>query len=558
MGSRARLRVGWLIGALLLPALVGPERLAAAPLDSVPFLFDAPALSVNAASGVPAATLGRALRARSVKPRLDVMTNSDGSPRVVAGQRIGLNLFPDATFTGTIRDVTQHSSRGHTWSIRLDGIDHALAMLAVHDGAMVGTVVIPPASIYRIGYAPDGTPVVEEIDPSALPAEIDPVDSPAGDAATQVPDVAADAGSQIDVMVLYTRAARAAAGGTSAMRAEVTLAMATTNQAFANVGLAQRVRLVFAGEIAITESGDFGADLDALRSHPLAAWLRDANRADIVSLITSNGPAPPFCGIGYVMSTNSTTFASAAFSVVDRICASSNLSFAHELGHNMAAHHDPFVAGSAPILFPYSHGYVDVVARVRTIMAYNDQCRDAGFSCFRIPYFSTPNLTVNGRVIGTASTSDNTRTLNQTARTVANLRQALTSPLTLSIAVNQPSFAVGQTLVTTVGLTNPGMPETADIYVSCLLPDGTIVFFTGGADFAVGTPDNLASFRPVVTRVPLEAPFSVTVPSSYRWTGAEPRGGFALLLLAVKAGGLGAGFTSDQILSVAMAPFSFQ
>lgn len=545
------------MGSLLCLTVVGFETLAAAPRDAVPPLFDVPALSPSALSGVPQAPLGHTLRSRSVKARLDVMTNADGSPRVVAGQRVGLNLFPDASFTGTITDVTQHSSLGHTWSLRLDGIDHALAILAVHDGAMVGTVVMPPAAVYRIGHAPDGTQVIEQIDPSALPTETDPVVPPATAFASPAPDVAADAASQIDVMVLYTRAARAAAGGTNAMRAEVALAIASTNQAFANVGLVQRVRLVFAGEIAITESGDFNTDLNTLRLHPVVAWLRDANRADLVSLITGNGPAPAFCGISYVMVTNSTTFASSGFSVVDRVCASSNLSFAHELGHNMAAHHDPFVAGSEPMLFPYGHGYVDLVAGVRTVMAYNDQCRDAGVSCLRIPYFSTPNVIVNGRVIGNASMSDNSRTLSQTADTIANLRQALTSPLTLSTSVSQPSFAVGQTLVTTVGLTNPGMPGKADIYMGCLLPDGTIIFFTGGETFTFATLDNLASFRPVLAGVSLEAPFSMTVPSSYQWTGNEPRGGFALLLFMTKAGGLGAGFASDQILGVAMAPFSF-
>jgi hypothetical protein len=58
--------------------------------------------------------------------------------------------------------------------------------------------------------------------------------------------------------------------------------------------------------------------------------------------------------------------------MVDRLCASSNLSFAHEMGHNMGAHHDPYVAGSDDTLFPCGHGDVNLAGRVRTIMTYND------------------------------------------------------------------------------------------------------------------------------------------------------------------------------------------
>lgn len=87
------------------------------------------------------------------------------------------------------------------------------------------------------------------------------------------------------------------------------------------------------------------------------------------------------------------------------------------------------MAGSAQTLFPFSHGYVDVAARFRTIMAYNDQCGSLVF-CTRIPFFSTPSQTHNGSVMGTASASDNARTLVQTGNTVASFRAALVaSPL---------------------------------------------------------------------------------------------------------------------------------
>jgi hypothetical protein len=225
----------------------------------------------------------------------------------------------------------------------------------------------------------------------------------------------------------------------------------------------------------------------------------------------------------------------------------------------MGAHHDPFVAGSDATLSPYSHGYVDLVGRFRTVMAYNDQCQASGFTCTRVAFFSTPGLTFSDRPLGDASTSDNARTLGQTADTAANLRQALTSPLTLSTGVNQSSFTAGQMLTVSVSLGGPAMPDPVDVYVGFILPDRTTVFFTGGGGHAVGTLGSLGSYRPIASGVPLTAPFAVTVPDffSYVWTGLESPGGFEFFLLVVKAGGLLAGLTSDQILGVAVTPFAF-
>ena len=61
-----------------------------------------------------------------------------------------------------------------------------------------------------------------------------------------------DDGSTIDVLVVYTAAARAAAGGTDdAIRARIMLGVTETNTAYANSGVVQRLRLV-------------GAELDRL------------------------------------------------------------------------------------------------------------------------------------------------------------------------------------------------------------------------------------------------------------------------------------------------------
>ena len=577
--GRARLVVGALSTALFLT--VAPAwPVGAAP----PALFDAPPVAgAQAAADEHGSWRGVVLRQRAAKVKLGLLVQPDGAPATQPGDQIDLNLFSDAWFTMTVHDVARSYGQGHTWHGALDGIDHGYATLAVQDGAVAGQVSTQRGT-YRIGSDSSGTLVVEQIDQSALPREgperVPPPSRILGGLDTtigaEILDIAADTAAQIDVMVLYTPAARAAAGGAAAMQAAASLGVALANGAYANTNLVQRLRPVYIGEITFTENtgpDSFDDDLDALSgvnpSSTLGATvarLRELTRADVVSLITEHGPSAPYCGLGFLMKSNSTGFAPSAFSVVERTCANSIFTFVHEIGHNMGAHHDPFVSVGEATVFPYSHGYIDTVGRFRTIMAYADQCTSIGFfNCDRIQMFSSPLFSFNGRVVGTAATSDNSRTLSQTANTVASFRQALVGQPTSSTGVNKTVFAVGETLTVSVNLQNTGRTGMADIYFGLLAPDNSVAFFTDvavtpGGGYAFGNFLNFASYRPIATGIPLPTPFSVNIQSfvSYKWTGGEPRGGYALLLLVVTAGALADGvLATNELLGASLTPFSF-
>ena len=126
-----------------------------------------------------------------------------------------------------------------------------------------------------------------------------------------------DDGSIIDVMVVYTPAARDAEGGTAAMDALINLAVEETNTAFANSLVDPRIRLVHTAVVNYVETGDMGTDISRLRTKTdgymdeVHLW-RDTYAADQVSLIEASGN---YCGIAYLMSNVSSSFSPWAFAV---------------------------------------------------------------------------------------------------------------------------------------------------------------------------------------------------------------------------------------------------
>ena len=237
----------------------------------------------------------------------------------------------------------------------------------------------------------------------------------------------ASAVSTIDLLVVYTTAARREAGGTAQMEAKIDLLIAETNQAYVDSGANQRLVLVAREEVNYTETRNPGEDFSRLRDASDGYMdevhtIRDRAGADLVHLIAQSG------NVGEVPG---------AFSTSCDWCGSR--SFAHEIGHNMGLHHDRYVDRGRG-LFPYSHGYVNQQALVpgaresagwRTIMAYPSQCSKLSFSCDEIMRFSNPNQTYLGDALGITGSerttavngpADAVRTLDLTRHSVAGFR----------------------------------------------------------------------------------------------------------------------------------------
>jgi len=349
-----------------------------------------------------------------------------------------LNLFDDVNLIAIKEGVQTNSPGQIVWSGRIKDAPGSLIIMVVDDGQMAGNINLMGEK-YQVRPVSGPVHVIQEIDQSKFPQEKPPipVDSPPqrldqpptskdnrcladnrrtlNNTADTVANFRgpASSGDIIDIYVVYTAAAAAGSGN---IVAEINLAVAETNEAYRASGITQQIRLVGSSQVDYAESGGLDTDLTALQDSAdgqmdaVHDWRNTAG-ADGVILMVETGDA---CGIAYLMTNVSITFAPYAFAVVRRDCATGYYSFGHELGHIMGARHDCY-EDSELTPYTYSHGYVDGPNRWRTIMAYDNECQDIfGYSCDRIQYFSNPDLTYLGAVMGVSETTVTTTTTTTT------------------------------------------------------------------------------------------------------------------------------------------------
>ena len=233
----------------------------------------------------------------------------------------------------------------------------------------------------------------------------------------------ADTGDVIDVMVIYTRAARTKVGNVNTFLQE---AFDNARRHYENSELPFRLRLVHAQETTYAEIGDIGDDLDAIRlpndgKMDNVHALRDQHGADLVHLFirgaTPNSDDTMICGVAWFAHRQER--ANLGFGATAVECEQEDGdTFTHEIGHNQGADHDrPNTDGTAP--FPYGYGNCHPQRGWSTVMAYvgiNNNCSSG------IPFFSSPLLRHEGVPTGEANSTDNRRVLLETARIVANHR----------------------------------------------------------------------------------------------------------------------------------------
>lgn len=337
---------------------------------------------------------------------------------IEVGSPVRLGVSPGAPLTGTVNRIDRRSPTQFSVFGVLDDDPHGSFILVVEEDAVAGVIRAPGLDeTYRVGYVANGIHEVEstagkrfggcltESDGMA-PADLSDLDAH--------DDTREDRGvgtggcreplRHFDVMIAYTPAARMEAGGTNAIIAECQLAVDTADVTYNNSRSNVRIVLVFRGEIAYSETGDFEKDRDRL-TDPDDDFLdgvhavRNTFGADFVSLFVSDANYED-CGKAYCLPEGEEE----GFSVVNRSCASSNFSYAHELGHLQGCAHNREDTGDGCSFFcnSYGHRFFGDTGAWRTVMSYND---DPG-TYMRIGWFSNPDVDFDGVPTGVEGDCD--------------------------------------------------------------------------------------------------------------------------------------------------------
>ena len=477
MRIAARAVVSSLIVALLAVALM--VTWSDLHAQSLPRLFDAAQPGAK-----PTERPVRPHQARKARLRLNVLD----------APAFELNLFDNANRVVTRTKVERPAADRFVWHGRTD--DDGFVTIAVVKGVATGTVFLDGRS-FEFKSDADGDYTIDELNAAAFPTEDPPLDAfdVAGDPRTDetgTATIAADGVVEIDVMVLWTPAARAAAGGTLAIQSLVLSAVANANLSYTNSLVGARLRLVHSSEVAFTETTSIATDLGYLRTSgdgklDVAQTLREQYKADIVTLLGDGYAARGACGVGYMMGFPSTSFASIAFNIVDRTCAAGYLSYAHEVGHNQGLNHDPANASGTPS-YTYAYGYQDPSGLFRTVLLYG--------GATRIPFFSSPAVLYLARVTGT-STQDNARALRGTAPIVAAFRTATGTPTcSYTVTPTALSFQAGAGTATVSVTTTSGCAWTSSSGASWASVSGAATG-SGTATIAVSANGRRAEAQPL-------------------------------------------------------------
>ncbi len=366
--------------------------------------------------------------------------------------RLLLNLFPETALPVVRTRLVKNASGSVSWIGRVQGMEGTIVVLVLRDEMLTG-IITTPAGAYRVRYLQDGVHAVQQMDPAfALPPVagalrdylIPAIAGPrrAGAAA----DAAADDGSIIDIMVVYTDDAADAT-----ILSEIEGAVAWTNESYINSDINQRVWLVHTMEVLYNEEDPdlhggnrLNWDLNNI-TNPSDGVIDDVHptrnefHADLTMFVVENADNDPnVCrGLAWLQDPISLDFEDYGFATMESCLDWGQMIFAHEFGHNMGARHDWYV-DDATTPYPYAHGYVPPDYAFHTIMAYSSECSDQGANCPLIPHFSNPNVSYNGQPTGVGDTgpanctagvvpaqrcqADVHRTLDNAAPTVAGFR----------------------------------------------------------------------------------------------------------------------------------------
>ena len=151
-----------------------------------------------------------------------------------------LDLFPDVSFRA-VRERIEPTLHGISGVGTLEGYPDSTAVFVQVGDEVIGHMYAP-FGLFYLARQQDGTYLVQQLAPT-IERQSDAVVPPTGELANApaaAPIAGADDGSNIDLLVAYTRDAANAAGGEGRIQAAIDLAVAETTEALRRTGFNTR------------------------------------------------------------------------------------------------------------------------------------------------------------------------------------------------------------------------------------------------------------------------------------------------------------------------------
>jgi uncharacterized protein YunC (DUF1805 family) len=285
------------------------------------------------------------------------------NPQALDASSVALTLGDGRTIAARVQRVAIDSRKdSKSWVGTFPDQPGSVLVMTTYRGVTTGFASYG-SETWEIVPAKAGGHVLYRVDESKFQQRDKALEPPAtsGDvvsstSTTSGSTTSASGGYVHDVLVVYTPAARAR-WGQATLEGMIQNAVQAANQAYQNSHIAITLNLVGMQQIQYVESGDLSTSVYALQGTTDGKMdgvhaLRDKLGADVVSLISEDTSA---CGIAFTMRSESASFASSAFNVVQSSCLSQH-SLAHEIGHNQGNQHDRASSTNVGVL-PYSYGY---------------------------------------------------------------------------------------------------------------------------------------------------------------------------------------------------------
>ena len=353
-------------------------------------------------------------------------------------QRLELET-PDGRVLAAERSVFEDRGDGNVmWSGRFPGAGYDSVVLTVQDGHLQGMFGEPGRAAYWIRAGSDG---VGRLDQPVGRGPGGGVEFCPGGVAPDLPGPTAAVGAQradppttvrsesnhdrIDILALYTVQAAEVweSYGYGTARASVQAAMDFLNLVLRNNAMPMGAHLVHLAEAPAAMDGPRSV-VQRFADHREIAELRTKYQADMVHLFTGEEPRLlGYCGRAHLLTragerddwanAYGVTAAACSFPAQEGAYPYFGQVFAHEVGHNLGANHDPANANTSRdvAVRPWAFGHYDIntVPTVETIMSYRSYVPRQW-----VPFFSSVRIQPNGWTIGKADERENERALYDT------------------------------------------------------------------------------------------------------------------------------------------------